>query len=253
MNKSDIYNPAKYSSVESLASTPLHILVARLMVMVFGNIAQQSYWNVLPRGAYAYGLLRACRLAKVCGVRRFSACEFGVAEGCGLDLLCRYAIKVSKAAGIGIDVHGFDSGIGLPPTIDRRDHLEIYRPGDFKPTEDLRRKFNGRCEVHLGLIEDTLPKVVLGAPVGFASIDLDYYTSSAVALEFVRTNAMPYASLYFDDVCHITASRARGELLAIDRFNHPFGGDFIDRDRLLPGSRIVSAAWFQNMYLLTKI
>ena len=69
------------------------------------------------RPHYTWGVLHAAHLAKVLGIKRISVIEFGVAGGNGLVSLENIAQEVERLLGVGIDVYGFDTGVGLPKPV----------------------------------------------------------------------------------------------------------------------------------------
>ena len=119
-----------------------------------------------------WGAIQGLKLAKVLGLAKVSFIEFGVAGDLGLLDLEEIAATLKPVFGIAIEVHGFDSGIGLPKPTDYRDMPNAWREG-FYPMDQL----------HIGPVEET----VIGsmesrpAPFAFISFDLDHYTSTVQA------------------------------------------------------------------------
>src|SRR4030095_11163560 len=66
------------------------------------------------RPSYTWGVLHGVHLAKTLGINRWSIIEFGVAGGNGLISLDRIAERIEAILGVGIEVYGFDTGVGLP-------------------------------------------------------------------------------------------------------------------------------------------
>src|SRR5262245_1184601 len=66
------------------------------------------------RRAYAWGVVQAAALGKVLGFERISVVELGVGGGAGLISLERIAERAAALSGVGVDVYGFDTGVGLP-------------------------------------------------------------------------------------------------------------------------------------------
>jgi hypothetical protein len=247
-----VKNP--YHPLANLFADPAHIILARLLVKMFGSFVAKSYFNVLPRGGYAYGLLRAVELAEFLGINCFTAAEFGVASGRGLDCLCRYREKVQSSTGMTIDVMGFDTGSGMP-AIDRwEDHPEMWQQGDYPATVDLKKTFENRATIFLGdLARDPVPPPKY--PILFASVDVDSYSSSRAVLNYVQQQAGQFCSVYFDDIEFSTASEYRGQLLAIKEFNegHPDHRCFVMPDRMLPSGRLIRyAVWYKHMYIFQR-
>jgi len=92
------------------------------------------------------------------------------------------------------------------------------------------------------------------SPVAFATLDVDYYSSSTHALRLFLGDAqcyLPTVAVYVDDVHERTHTRFAGELLAIDEFNDENELRKLDVDRSLPYSRVFKhAEWLQHMYRL---
>ena len=92
------------------------------------------------------------------------------------------------------------------------------------------------------------------SPLGFATLDVDYYSSSTHALRLFLGDArcyLPTVPVYVDDVHERTHTRFAGELLAIGEFNEENALRKLDVDRSLSYSRVFKhAEWLQHMYLL---
>jgi hypothetical protein len=78
----------------------------------------------------------------------------------------------------------------------------------------------------LGNIADTVPTFLAtlpsDAPVGFVSLDVDYYWSSVDALTALTGPPqlyLPLVTMYLDDITRQTHNRWCGELAAIEDFN----------------------------------
>jgi len=173
---------------------------------------------------YLWGVLEGVALAKVLGYPRVSVIEFGVAGGHGLLALERIAAHVEKMVGILIDVHGFDTGVGLPAPTDYRDVPYMWDKGYFPMDKDKLTKRLQRAELKLGLVERTVPEFLRSpfAPVAFISFDLDLYTGTQHALRLLEASSdrlLPRVSCYFDDIMGYGYNDCTGERLAIAEFN----------------------------------
>jgi hypothetical protein len=176
------------------------------------------------RANYLYGVLHAARLANMLGIPAISAIEFGVAGGRGLLALEKASMYAEEAFGVGIDVYGFDSGRGLPKPTDFRDCPNLFLEGQFPLDEALLLPSLERAELILGLVDQTVPEFVSRrpAPIGFASFDLDLYSSTVCALHAFEGDAelmLPRVLCYFDDITGFTYADHNGERLAISEFN----------------------------------
>ena len=177
------------------------------------------------RPHFTWGLLHAAHLAKVLGVKRISVIEFGVAGGNGLVSLEGIAEQVEGLIGVGIDVYGFDTGIGLPKPVDYRDLPNLFREADFSMDEKKLRKRLKKAQLLLGPVEKTIRDFIASkpAPVAFISFDLDYYSSTVHAFKLLEASSellLPRIHCYFDDITGFTYSERTGERLAIYEFNN---------------------------------
>jgi hypothetical protein len=176
------------------------------------------------RPNYTWSVLHSARIAKTLGINRITAAEFGVAGGNGLIALEAAAVAAERLLGVAIDVVGFDAGSGIPAPRDHRDAPYLIAPGDFPMDQDRLRARLRRSQLVLGLVEETLPRFLEGdsAPLGFLSIDLDYYSSTVAALQMLEAPAsrlLPRVMCYFDDVMGYPWGDFNGERLAIAEFN----------------------------------
>jgi hypothetical protein len=176
------------------------------------------------RPNYSWSLLHAARIARTLGYPRISALEFGVAGGNGLVALDVAAGEVEALLGVKVDVYGLDAGGGIPAPRDHRDAPYLIAPGDFPMDESRLRARLERAELILGLVEETLPAFLdrSPAPIGFVSVDLDYYSSTVAALQLFdgpATAFLPRVMCYFDDVMGYPWGDFNGERLAIAEFN----------------------------------
>lgn len=177
------------------------------------------------RPHFTWGMLQAAHLSSVLGIKRISVIEFGVAGGNGLVSLEEVAKGVEALMGVGIDVYGFDTGVGLPKPVDYRDLPNAYQESDFCMNVDKLKKRLSKAQLFLGHVETTITKFIdlRPAPVAFISFDLDYYTSTMQAFklfEAVPAVLLPRIHCYFDDILGFTFSEFTGERLAISDFNH---------------------------------
>jgi hypothetical protein len=228
---------------------PLHLNLASLGVLAFGTLRQRVAWDLVVRPHYAYGVLKAADLAREAGQSRVAVLEFGVASGAGLLNLADLARRVTAETGVEVEVHGFDSGTGMPPPVDHRDHPDLYAEGDFPMDhEALRAMLPPHAHLHLGPLSATVPALLaqLGTatPIGFVALDVDYYSSSVEALRVLDGPAetyLPLVVLYADDINLEQHNSACGELLAIEEFNAAHAS-----------RRIEAHAFFENMRIFRR-
>lgn len=238
---------------------PLHLNFISIFIYIFGSFRKKVAYDLVIRPQQAYGILAAADQAKLRGLTAITIIEFGVANGAGLMNMIEISEKVSKITGIKIHVFGFDTGEGMPAPIDFRDHPEYYNTGDFPMNRSLlESKTKDKATLIYGPIKETLPSFLDGlsatAPIGFVSVDVDYYSSTIEVLELFKANAalfLPLTNVYFDDIFMPHHNDKCGELLAIKEFNatnhlrnlsyHPF---FINQ-RIFK-----NANWVKQMYFL---
>lgn len=166
---------------------PLHLNFFSLFVAMFGSFRSKVAFDLVIRQQHAYGILAAADIAKTQGVATVALLEFGVASGAGLLNICQVANSVTAATGVNFLVFGFDTGKGMPPPLSYRDHPELYQEGDF-PMDNaaLEARLPPNAKLILGELSKTIPKFLATTdstvPIGFISIDVDYYSSTVDAL-----------------------------------------------------------------------
>jgi hypothetical protein len=237
---------------------PLHLNFASLAVAGFGSFRAKVAFDLIVRQQHAFGLLAAADCAREVGATRLTAVEFGVAAGAGLLNLCEIAARVERETGVAFDIVGFDSGCGLPPPRDWRDHPEIYSHGDFAlpDAKALTERLPKNARVVFGDVTETVPDFLdeICAPIGFVSFDLDYYWSTRDALTLFQGDAsqyLPKVPCYFDDVWKDWHNSFAGELLAISEFNRLREERKIVPYNLLRNERVFTRArWIDCMFLM---
>lgn len=188
-----------------------------------GSLVRQETAAAL-RPAYTWGLVQGAALARALGVPAVSAIEFGVAGGNGLTALERIAARIEPDFGVQIELHGFDTGVGLPSVDDPRDLPNLYAPGDYAMDVERLRASLHRARLHLGPVRETIAPFLAAepAPVAFVSFDVDLYTSTRDALTVFRANhtrLLPRVYCYLDDILGLTFGDHNGERLAVREFN----------------------------------
>jgi hypothetical protein len=238
---------------------PLHLNLISVGVALFGGVRAKTAFDLLVRRQHAFGLLKAADEARARGLRRVTVVELGVASGTGLLNICELGVRITKETGVEFRVAGFDTGEGMPPPADYRDHPELYKEGWFPmDREALERSLPANAEIHFGPIAETMKSFVeqLGpeAPLGFATLDVDFYSSSKDALRLFdgRPDAyLPCVTLYVDDLSLSTHTRFAGELLAIREFNDEHELRKLDWDWNLANTRVFKRAeWLTHMFKL---
>ena len=235
---------------------PLIYNVAALFHFAFGSVSKRVEYDCIPRQPYAYGILLAANHAKAHGLNRVTLVEFGVATGAGLLNICWIAAQVTRETGVDFDIVGFDSGEGMPPPIDYRDHPEKYFTGDFPMVsrQALIAALPPNARILFGPIGATLEtaKASLQSPIGFVSVDVDYYSSTKACLGIFNWDPscyLPSVPVYFDDVQDPDDNEYCGELLAIKEFNSETGHRKITPVNFLSRLRVFKhAVWHEQMY-----
>lgn len=140
--------------------------------------------------------------------------EFGVGSGKTTAVI---AYQLEKIYGKdGPTLHGFDSFKGLPTSWA---HTKLG-PGTFstdgKVPEHLAAFSN--VMVHIGLFSETLHDLedglLQGAPVAFAHVDVDLYTSAVEVLSSIACRLLPGSVLVFDELVNYKGFEVSGEFLA---------------------------------------
>jgi len=246
------------AAVDRLAE-PLHLNLISLGVALFGGFRSKVAFDLVHRHQHAYGLLKAADEAKARGIERLTIVELGVAAGAGLLNICAIAERVTKETGVEFRIAGFDTGEGMPPPADYRDHPELYKEGWFPMDQEaLRSALPANAELHLGPLRETIEPFVEqmepSAPLGFATLDVDFYSSSKDALRLFdgRPGAyLPYVTVYVDDLALATHTPHAGELLAIREFNEEHELRKLDRDWDLRHTRVFKhTGWLAHMFKL---
>lgn len=255
LKSKDVWDRILY---ERLAE-PLHLNLAALWVAVFGSFRRKVAFDLVVRQHNAYGILKAADRAKRLGVEGLSIIEFGVAAGAGLMNMANLARKVTAVTGVQIDVYGFDTGRGMPPARDYRDHPDLYQEGDFPMDfERLSKALPGNSRLFIGdttanlkrFLETLSPQF----PVGYVVVDVDYYSSTAEVLKVFEDDPrkyLPTTLVFLDDIWLDENNSFCGELLAVQEFNRDHPHRKIEHHPFLEKKRIFRRAqWVRQMYQL---
>jgi hypothetical protein len=196
--------------------------------------------------------------AKSQSVSEVSLLEFGVAAGAGLMNMAQIAARVTRLTGVKFRIYGFDTGRGMPPPLDYRDHPDLYQTGDFPMNEvALRAALPRNVTLIIGDVAQTVPaflnQLSSGAPVGYVVFDLDYYSSTREALAVLEADDaskyLPLTLAFFDDMHHPRHNPWCGEFLAIDEFNSAHPNRKIAQDVFLADRRIYRRSeWIKQMF-----
>jgi hypothetical protein len=212
------------------------------------------------RQQYAFSLLKTAEFAQAQGLKSVTVIEFGVAAGAGLTNICNISRKITKITGIEFQIFGFDSGHGMPPPRDHRDHPEVFSEGSFPLIDRARliRSLPSNARLILGDIQETLPHFMAGltprSPLGFVVVDVDYYSSAKDCLNVFLgepANYLPWAIVYLDDIGFESANPWVGELLAVREFNEENEMRKIHLFSALRHKRLFKhTSWLDQVFLL---
>ena len=236
---------------------PLHLNILSVFILVFGSFRSKVAWDLVVRSHHAYSLLNAADQAKNLGLTKVTVVEFGVAAGAGLLNLVKIAEKVRRVTGISFEIYGFDTGKGMPVPRSFRDHPDLYQEGDFvMDIPSLKSKLPHNCHLVIGEVEVTVPEFVKTlsdeAPLGFVSVDVDYYYSAKQSLEVLRgasNKYLPRSLVYLDDLEDQAHNNYCGELLAVNEFNTENEFRKIERHQFLRSYRIFrNARWIDHIF-----
>src|SRR5947209_11214630 len=124
--------------------------------------------------------------------------------------------------------------------------------------ERLRRVLPPNAHLVLGELADTVPAWLQGrnssAPIGFASLDVDYHWSSKDALGMFAGPPelyLPRTKLYLDDIEEDPHNSWCGELLAVREFNAEHDLRKIEHHPFLRNHRVFQRPpWIGHMFTL---
>lgn len=236
---------------------PLHLNVFSFFIFLFGSFRKKVEYDLILRPYSAFGILQAADKAKEIGLKKITVIEFGVANGAGLMNMIEISKKVTKTTGVEIQIFGFDTAKGMPEPIDFKDHPEYYNTGDYPMNKELLlEKINGEAKIIFGPIKENLDdfkkEISFEAPIGFISIDVDYYSSTKDIFKLLTFEAqyfLPLTYLYFDDISLPHHNSKCGELLAIKEYNEEFDLRNIEYHSFLVNERIFkNADWIKQIY-----
>ncbi|MGW1997227.1 hypothetical protein [Embleya sp. NPDC001921] len=236
-----------------------HAALNRVLRRLPGVGSATAYrFGLVERAHYAYGVRRATESAARLGHRGVTVVEFGVAGGNGLLALAEHARYYAAATGVAVRVVGFDGGAGMPPAKDPRDLPYLFGPGFYTMDHERLHRRLGETELVIGDLARTLPdyldtheRELRAHPVGFISLDLDHYTSTATALDLFRRpghgHLLPRVTCYLDDLPG-TIDRI-GEAAAIAEFNAAHPDRVIGRVLGLRAFTPLDPPWADQIYV----
>jgi len=236
---------------------PLHLNIISIFIVLFGTFRMKVSFDLVVRQHTAYCLLKCADNAKKKGIKTVTVVEFGVAAGAGLLNMANIAKNVTKITGVNFQIIGMDSGQGMPAPIDYRDHPDLYQEGDFMmDIQKLEDKLPDEVTLIIGDLKDTISKLIdklsPESPLGYVCLDVDYYSSSKIALtclESDATNYLPVSYIYLDDLEDSAHNSNCGELLAVKEINDNIFPRIIERHNFLRSYRIMkNPRWIDHVF-----
>ena len=236
----------------------MHLNIIALFVALLGSYRQKIAYDLIVRCQYAFPLSAITDYALQAGIKCLTVIEFGVASGEGLMNMQKICQALSRRTGMQYKIYGFDTGKGMPKPIDHRDHPCTYAENDYKMDyEAVHSKLAPNVTLIIGDVRETVQafekKLNPKEPIGFVSVDLDYYSSTCDALNLFSfddpTYYLPSVYVYFDDIALSYHNSYQGELLAINEFNSRMHLRKIEYHRFFPNRRIFkNALWVKQMF-----
>jgi hypothetical protein len=223
-----------------------------------GSVPDRVRFGIWDRPHYAYGVNFAANLAKNLGLKAISVIEFGVAGGRGLLALEDAAERIGNHYGVDIRIWGFDAAVGMPRPADYRDLAHVWGEGDYVMDVEALKSRLRFAELRLGDVSQTIGPFLESAgapPIGFISIDLDYYSSTAAALKILDgppDTRLPRLCCYFDDIVwpeEACYNEYVGEFLAINEYNATHETSKIAKLANLRWTQAHPAEWHEQIYI----
>lgn len=221
--------------------------------------AERIAYDAFPRPYYAYGVYHAALQAKALGIDTISVYEFGVGWGFGLIELEKVAAMVEQETSVSIHVYGFDTGSGMPESIDYRDMPNVWQPTFFQMDVEKLKSNLTRAKLVLGNVRDTVSDFIdreRPAPIGFVALDVDYYSSATDVLRLFDAHEsfmLPRVYCYVDDIIgddwEIHCEHV-GELLAIKEFNEQHAKRKLSKIYGFMVRRKIWAPWNEQMFVM---
>lgn len=182
-----------------------------------------------------------------------------MANGAGLMNMSKISKKVTKVTGVEFEIYGFDTGSGMPLPTSYKDHPELYKVGDY-PMDmvNLKSKLDHNVQLIIGNVNQTVKNFnenIITCPIGFISLDVDYYSSSVEALSILDSISadllLPCTFLYVDDIEEDTHNSICGELGAIDFVNKKNSNFFIEKNVNIRWNRVFkNAKWIDKIFYI---
>lgn len=159
--------------------------------------------------------------------------EFGVGWGGTMLSFIRAAQRAAQAGALRIEdvkIVGFDSFEGLPDKASAADDHPEWRRGSFAHSEDFIRSqlaATGFPMANVRLVKGffeasltpALAEELRAPPPSIVTVDVDYYSSTVAALDFVTPLLRSGAVFYFDDLYSFHLHPEMGQVRAINEYH----------------------------------
>lgn len=239
--------------------TPMRVMVTRNIVRRFSLFSYQDRLSIcaVPRPHYGHCIFEAAQLAARLNYPRISVVEFGCGQGNGLLNAEMHIAEIAKIFPVEIELYGFDTGEGLPPTQDYRDFSYYFKPGLYHMNPGTLKQKLKLAKLVLGDVKDTCKTFFADydpAPIGCVFHDLDFYSSTSDALTLFDADSahfLPRIFMYFDDISGSNTwlvSKFTGEPLAIEEFNKEHSSKKISANRFMPLEYPDQHWWTHRIY-----
>lgn len=238
-------------------SEPLHMNIASAFAGLFGGFRSKVAFDLVVRPQNAFAMLKMADYARRLGIKELTVVEFGVAAGAGLMNLAEVGERVTGETGVAFRIVGFDTGRGMPPPKDYRDHPELYQLGDYKMDEKaLRARLPSNVELIIGEVEETVSEFMKSltteSPLAYVCLDVDYYSSSLASLQVLAGEPgkyLPLTIVYLDDLEDDMHNSNCGELAALKDIAPKISPRVIERHPFLRSYRLMkNARWVDHIF-----
>jgi O-methyltransferase len=177
--------------------------------------------------------------------------EFGVWNGVSMEMFWRTLGLMSGGVRKDWKLWGFDSFEGLPDPVGAADAHPFAGKGAFRSTgqQQVEQRLSrvgiplDRFELVPGFFEKSLtPELkrrIGSTKVCFANVDVDFYSSTKTALDWIEDLLFDGSIVYFDDISFYNGNPKKGQIRAIREFNEARTSSGLHQERGLdPWGRI---------------
>ena len=159
--------------------------------------------------------------------------EFGTGWGGTLTAFLKASIRFSNENNFDLNeikIVLFDSFQGLPEITVKEDDHRAWGKGKFAYSRDYIKALIVKHNFPIqnvtfveGFYEDSLTPQLLtklaASPPSIITVDVDYYSSTKLVMDFIRPLLKSGAVFYFDDIHSFSLHPQMGQLKAISEFN----------------------------------